>query len=63
MRTAEVQLDPVADTNLLGIKIDNCFSTTVSNIGKRLGLLKRTDKFLWLKAENFVLQLTYPANT
>ena len=32
-------------------------------MGKRLGLLKRTDKFLWLKAENFVLQLTYPANT
>ena len=29
----------------------------------RLGLLKRTDTFLWLKAENFVLQLTYPANT
>ena len=35
----------------------------VSNIGKRLRLFKRTDKFLWLKAEKFVLQLTYPANT
>ena len=63
VRTAKVQLDPVANTNLLAIKIDNCFKTIVPNIEKRLGLLKRTDKFLWLKAENFVLQLTYPANT
>ena len=63
VRTAKVQLDLVANTNLLAIKIDNCFKTIVPNIEKRLGLLKRTDKFLWLKAENFVLQLTYPANT
>ena len=54
VRTVEVQLDSVADIKLLGIKIDNCFKTTVSNIGKRLGLLKRTDKFLLLKVENFV---------
>ena len=25
VRTVEVQLDSVADTKLLGIKIDNCF--------------------------------------
>ena len=46
VRTAKVQLDPVANTNLLAIKIDNCFKTIVPNIEKRLGLLKRTDKFL-----------------
>ena len=63
VRTVEVQLDSAADIKLLGIKIDNCFKTTASNIGKRLGLLKRTDKFLLLKVENFVLQLTYPAKT
>ena len=47
VRTVEVQLDSVADTKLPGIKIDNCFQITVSNnIGKRLRILKRTDKFL-----------------
>ena len=46
VRTVEVQLDSVADTKLPGIKINNCFQTTVSNIGKRLRLLKRTDTFL-----------------
>ena len=46
VRTVEVQLDSVADTKLPGIKIDNCFQITVSNIGKRVRILKRTDKFL-----------------
>ena len=46
VRAVEVQLDSVADTKLLGIKIDSCFQIKVSNIGKRLRLLKRTDKFL-----------------
>ena len=47
VRTVEVQLDSVADTKLPGIKIDNCSQITVSNnIGKRLRILKRTDKFL-----------------
>ena len=34
VRAIEVQLDSVANTKLLGIKIDNCFSITVSNIKK-----------------------------
>ena len=36
VRAIEVQLDSAANTKLLGIKIDNCFSITVSNIKKPL---------------------------
>ena len=51
------QLDSVVrESKLLGIKLDNCLTWenhmayVKEKIGKRLGLLKRTKKFLSLKA-------------
>jgi len=55
VRTGEGQLDSVADTKLLGVKVDNCLTWgnhiayVKGKIGKRLGLLKRTKNFLSLK--------------
>ena len=36
MRTDKIQLYSVADTKLPGIKIDNCFKITASNIGNTM---------------------------
>ena len=56
VRTDKGQLDSVVESKLLGIKLDNCLTwenhmaCVKEKIGKRLGLLKRTKKFLSLKA-------------
>ena len=57
VRTDKSQLDSVVrESKLLGIKLDNCLTWenhmayVKVKIGKRLGLLKRTKKFLSLKA-------------